>query len=264
MQKAPYSFAFVFERTSLSEGCEFESHQGQWDVSRGFILNCCTQLRYNGELLGIATGAVIVSCHRWQTRWQRINKLQMLVFPNALCCSLYERNCVCAVTKIFTKFLPANNFCQLLRVTHKRSCTSAGNAQAQLHFRDDQQRAFGKAQIWCYTNQKFIYLYTCFVKLSFTSCNGCAHLIELSHRYVSQMVGVKQVSCYAPSLHVMFSTTTARSLIQYRRYDRWRQCPAVCAGIVAISIVLCQAVCVRIKVCSGPCFWNSHNISNSC
>ena len=37
-------------------------------------------------------------------------QLQMLLFPNALCCSLYERNCVCAVTKIFTKFLPANNF----------------------------------------------------------------------------------------------------------------------------------------------------------
>ena len=60
----------------------------------------------------------------------------MLLFPNTLCCSLYERNCVCAVTKIFTKFLPANNFCQLLRVTRKRSCTFAGNAQAQLHFRD--------------------------------------------------------------------------------------------------------------------------------
>ena len=74
-------------------------------------------------------------------------QLQMLLFPNALCCSLYERNCVCAVTKIFTKFLPANNFCQLLRVTRKRSCTSAGNAQAQLHFRDDQQRAFGISNI---------------------------------------------------------------------------------------------------------------------
>ena len=71
----------------------------------------------------------------------------MLLFPNALCCSLYERNCVCAVTKIFTKFLPANNFCQLLRVTRKRSCTTAGNAQAQLHFRDDQQRAFGISNI---------------------------------------------------------------------------------------------------------------------
>ena len=69
-------------------------------------------------------------------------QLQMLLFPNALCCSLYERNCVCAVTKSFTKFLPANNFCQLLRVTRKRSSTSAGNAQAQLHFQDDQQRAF--------------------------------------------------------------------------------------------------------------------------
>ena len=71
----------------------------------------------------------------------------MLLFPNALCCSLYERNCVYAVTKIFMKFLPANNFCQLLRVTRKRSCTSAGNAQAQLHFRDDQQRAFGISNI---------------------------------------------------------------------------------------------------------------------
>ena len=74
-------------------------------------------------------------------------QLQMLLFPNALCCSLYERNCVCAVTKIFIKFLPANNFCQLLRVTRKRSCTSASNAQAQLHFRDDQQRAFGISNI---------------------------------------------------------------------------------------------------------------------
>ena len=71
----------------------------------------------------------------------------MLLFPNALCCSLYERNCVCAVTKIVTKFLPADNFCQLLRVTRKRSCTSAGNAQAQLHLRDDQQRAFGISNI---------------------------------------------------------------------------------------------------------------------
>ena len=74
-------------------------------------------------------------------------ELQMLLFPNALCCSLYERNCVCAVTKILTKFVPANNFCQLLRVTRKRSCTSAGNAQAQFHFRDDQQRAFGISNI---------------------------------------------------------------------------------------------------------------------
>ena len=58
--------------------------------------------------------------------------VQMLLFPNALCCSLYECNWVCADGKIFTKFLPANNFCQLLRVTRRRSCTSAGNAQAQL------------------------------------------------------------------------------------------------------------------------------------
>ena len=82
-----------------------------------------------------------------QTETARAFQLQMLLFPNALCCSLYERNCVCAVTKIFTKFLPANNFCQLLRVTRKHSCTSAGNAQAQLHFLDDQQRAFGISNI---------------------------------------------------------------------------------------------------------------------
>ena len=74
-------------------------------------------------------------------------ELQMLLFPNALCCSLYEHNCVCAVTKIVTKFLPAKMFCQLLRVTRKRSCTSAGNVQSQLHFRDDQQRAFGISNI---------------------------------------------------------------------------------------------------------------------
>ena len=81
-------------------------------------------------------------------------ELQMLLFPNAfeICCSLYERNCICTVTKIFKNFLPASNFCQLLRVMGKRSCTSAGNAQAQLHFRDDQQRAFGISNIsnWGY------------------------------------------------------------------------------------------------------------------
>ena len=57
----------------------------------------------------------------------------MLLVPNALCCSLYKRNCACAGTKFFThkKVLP----------------TSAGNAQAQLHFCDDQQRAFGISNI---------------------------------------------------------------------------------------------------------------------
>ena len=74
-------------------------------------------------------------------------QLQMFLFPNALCCSLYECNWVCAVTKSFTKFLPANNFRQLLRVTRKCSCISAGKAQVQLHFQDDQQRAFGISNI---------------------------------------------------------------------------------------------------------------------
>ena len=92
----------------------------------------------------------LYSCHKHFGIRQSLGgraQLQMLLFPNTLCCSLYERNCVCAVTKIFTKFLPANNFCQLLRVTRKRRCTSAGNAQAQLHFQDDQQRAFGISNI---------------------------------------------------------------------------------------------------------------------
>ena len=62
---------------------------------------------------------------------------------NALCCSLYERNYVCAVTKIFTRkqFLP----------------TSAGNAQAQLHFRDDQQRAFGISNISNCTKHQIVF-----------------------------------------------------------------------------------------------------------
>ena len=83
----------------------------------------------------------------WLQEKPKYPQLQMLLFPNAHFCSLYERNCVCAVTTIITKFLPANNFCQLLWVRRKRSCTSAGKAQAQLHFRDDQQRAFGISNI---------------------------------------------------------------------------------------------------------------------
>ena len=99
----------------------------------------------------------------------------MLLFPNALCCSLYEHNCVYVVTKIFTKFLPADNFCQLLRVTRKCSCTSVGNTQVQLHFRDDQQRAFGISNIsnWLNTytiitiKQKF----QIFTKIARKNCN---------------------------------------------------------------------------------------------
>ena len=103
------------------------------------------------------------------------NKRARVAPPNCRCWyfqtpSVVHCICVCAVTKISTKFLPPNNFCQLLRVTRKRSCTSAGNlrshqnfneiftpkqflptsagnAQAQLHFRDDQQRAFGISNI---------------------------------------------------------------------------------------------------------------------
>ena len=50
-------------------------------------------------------------------------QLQMLLFPNALCCSLYDRNCVCAVTQIFYEFFTRKQFLP----------TSAGDAQAQLH-----------------------------------------------------------------------------------------------------------------------------------
>ena len=49
--------------------------------------------------------------------------------------------------KFLRNFYPQTIFCQLLRVTRKCSCTSAGNAQAQLHYRDDQQRAFGISDI---------------------------------------------------------------------------------------------------------------------
>ena len=55
------------------------------------------------------------------------------------------------------KFLPANNFCQLLRVTRKRSCTSAGNPQAQLHFLDDQQRVFGISNISNFACDNYIF-----------------------------------------------------------------------------------------------------------
>ena len=47
----------------------------------------------------------------------------------------------------FNEIFTRKHICQLLRVTRKRSCNSAGNAQAQLHFRDDQQRAFGISNI---------------------------------------------------------------------------------------------------------------------
>ena len=104
----------------------------------------------------------------------------MLLFPNALSCSLYERNCVCAVTKTFPKFLPANNFCQLLRVTRKRSCTSVGNAQAQLHFRDNQQRAFGVSNITDYNLYDFKLAVTSMPSLLDTLIKMLVNLIKQS------------------------------------------------------------------------------------
>ena len=47
----------------------------------------------------------------------------------------------------FYEIFTANSFCQLLGVTRKRSCTYASSAQVQLHFQDDQQRAFGISNI---------------------------------------------------------------------------------------------------------------------
>ena len=111
-------------------------------------------------------------------------QLQMLLFPNALCCSLYERNCVCAVTNIFTKFLPANNFCQLLRVTRKCNCTSAGNGQAQLHFRDDQQRAFGFWQHLQLTEG---------LSNSFTTCKN-VYMYEF-HSFIDNFISISSQIC---------------------------------------------------------------------
>ena len=64
----------------------------------------------------------------------------MLLIPNALCCSLYKCNCSSAVTRVLLakkkkKKKPLN--CQLLQVKKN------SNVQVQLHFGDDQQRAFG-------------------------------------------------------------------------------------------------------------------------
>ena len=74
-----------------------------------------------------------------------------LEYPNCRCCYFQTPSLVhcmnATVSAQSPKFLPTNNFCQPLRVMRKRSCTSAGNAQAQLHFRDDQQRAFGISNI---------------------------------------------------------------------------------------------------------------------
>ena len=71
--------------------------------------------------------------------------------PNCRCCYFQTPSVVHCMNATASaqsaKFLPANNFCHLLRVTRKRSCTSAGNTQVQLHFRNDQQRAFGISNI---------------------------------------------------------------------------------------------------------------------
>ena len=74
--------------------------------------------------------------------------------------------------KFFTKFLPANNFCQLLRVMRKCSCTSAGNAQAQLHFRDDQQRAFGISNISNFIKACIAFLTWTYITYAFRLSRG--------------------------------------------------------------------------------------------
>ena len=52
---------------------------------------------------------ILVFFFCWVVEWLHIKQLQKVVKLQ-----MYF-NCVCAVTKIFTKFLPANNFCQRLR-----------------------------------------------------------------------------------------------------------------------------------------------------
>ena len=63
------------------------------------------------------------------------------IYCNCRCCYFQTPSVVHCMNATASaqspKFLPANHFCQLLRVTRKRSCTSAGNTQMQLHFRDD-------------------------------------------------------------------------------------------------------------------------------
>ena len=92
----------------------------------------------------------------------------MLLIPNALCCSLYKRNCVCAVTKFFTR--------------KNQLPTSAGKAQAQLHFRDDQQRAFGISNISsCYKCMIEIFMVT------FIPFLGWVTIIEKNKFYTKQI-----------------------------------------------------------------------------
>ena len=71
-------------------------------------------------------------CYTAVTHWEcPASSEQMFLIPNVLCYSLCKRNCVCAVTKFFTR---KKTFSCLLWVTRKRSCNSVGNVQAQLHF----------------------------------------------------------------------------------------------------------------------------------
>ena len=65
---------------------------------------------------------------------------------NCRCCYFQTLSVVHCMNATASAQSP-NNICQLLRVTRKRSGTSAGNAQVQFHFRDNQQRAFGISNI---------------------------------------------------------------------------------------------------------------------
>ena len=71
------------------------------------------------------------------------SSVQMFLIPNALCCSLYKRNCVCAVTK----FLSAKNFMPTSAgKTHKRSCTSAMINRGHLELATSPGGGGGKAR----------------------------------------------------------------------------------------------------------------------
>ena len=86
------------------------------------------------------------------------SKLQMLLFPNALCCSLYEHNCVCASHQNFYEIFTRKQFLPTSAGNAQAQLHFCGNAQAQLHFRDDQQRAFGISNISnCIINRKWLW-----------------------------------------------------------------------------------------------------------
>ena len=146
-----------------------------FSVVSGFVyflvtLNTCSQLLFCPQSPGDWLIQVFNSCSREQyfmstctttlTLGTLCFKFRCIVdflvrHSNCRCCYFQTPSVVHCMNatasaqspKVLQNFYPQTIFCQLLQVTRKRSCTFAGNAQAQLHFRDDQQRAFGISNI---------------------------------------------------------------------------------------------------------------------